>query len=751
MKKRVMLAKIALLVVGCVGCGTADNSVEPGPRVSDQSEALLEVDLASDTEWTLSIDGGAPRPIKVPAGGYNSDRQDPPLIEMSVPTGFHDDPGHQMVKDHVLYQRTITVPRFGDRQAILVEFGAVNHGAEVFLVDGDSEILVTTHVGPLLPFNADLTHLVTPGKRYQLKVKAYTPWHYGHAVPVGFVYQEGWKEPEHGWASKFGFGITKYVRLAVYPEVRISDVFVQPSVSKASLAYDVWVRNHSKAARTVRVGAGLTSWNGDVWQYPALPETELTIPAESEEKVSIGPIAWTLGPDSYWWPNKPFREEYQARLHNLNLTLMEGESVLQRKGQRFGFVEWGEGPFYYLVNGVRINQVGDGTPESAMSEYDCYSVSPAFLPPTGPGTGCPETWKKYMRLGINTNRIHQSTPTRYMLEVADELGFMIIPETAIRGCQTQEWHDLHLPEAVRAMARFSRNHPSVCRYSLANEILPDWVPDMVDAIQLEDGTRPLVFHDNRLNRPARIKGRRTEAHAYAMMHYRAHPRPIEMITGLGEYAWRWDGHRQSGRDALFGNGGLEEFAWVGADMRRWDIAYMAGWDFINYWPNFLEGMSHQKHVWKQSSYPGDRVDGVDGWDSPVIRWLQKNFHPYLVMDVGVHEMNDAKSDLGRWPERTPSYAPGERIERRLEIFNDGLAGRDFVLEWEARWDSAQGPVVASGALRDMVIEPGFHKTVDLAFGAPKETTGNRKLFLVMKPKLQGAEVFREDDLYFTVQ
>jgi hypothetical protein len=182
------------------------------------------------------------------------------------------------------------------------------------------------------------------------------------------------------------------VRLAVYPEVRISDVFVRPSVSRASLTYDVWVRNHSKAARTVRVGAGLSSWNGDAWEYPALPDAELTIPAESEGKVSIGPIAWALGAESYWWPNKPFRKDHQARLHNLNLTLSEGESVLQRKGQRFGFVEWSEGPFYYLVNGVRINQVGDGTPESAMSEYDCYSVSPAFLPPTGPGTGPVIRW-----------------------------------------------------------------------------------------------------------------------------------------------------------------------------------------------------------------------------------------------------------------------------------------------------------------------------------------------------------------------
>ena len=705
------------------------------------------MNLASDTEWTLSIDGGPVRPIKVPGGGYNSDRQDQPLIEMSVPTGFAGDTGRKAVQDHVVYQRTITIPRVSDHQVTLVEFGAVNHGAEVSLVDGHSETLVTTHAGPLMPFAADLTHLVTPGRQYVLKVKAYTPWHYGNKVPVGFAYEEGWKNPQHGWASKFGFGITKYVRLVVFPELRISDVFVRPSVTKASLTYDVWVHNHSKAAKTVTIGAGLTSWNGDGWKYPALPEAQLTIPGDSERKVTVGPIPWKLGPESYWWPNKPFREDYRARLHFLNLTLKDGKSVVQQKAQRFGFVEWTEGPFYYLVNGVRINQVSDGTPESAMSEYDCYSVSPAFLPPTGPNTGCPDTWKKFMRLGISANRVHQSTPTQYMLDVADELGFMLIPETAIRGCQAQEWHDEYLPQAVAEMARFSRNHPSVCRYSLANEIKPGWVPDLIDAIQQDDWTRPLVIEDNQANKPARIEGRNRKGHAYAMLHYRAHPQPIKMITGLGEYAWQWDGHQQGGRDALFGNGGLEEFGSVGAEMRRWDIAYMAGWDFINYWPNFLEGMSHAKHVWKQSCYPRDRADGVDGWESPVVRRVGKYFHPYLVMDVRLHELN-SKPD--NWPQHTDPYAPGQRIERKLEIFNDGLRGRRFSLEWVARWDSAEGEVVSSGTLDPIFVDPGFHKTTDLVLTAP-DTAVERKLFVVLRSSLEGKEVFREEEIYFLVK
>ena len=38
-------------------------------------DAQREIDLASDTAWTLSVDGGPPRPIKVTAGGWNSDQQ----------------------------------------------------------------------------------------------------------------------------------------------------------------------------------------------------------------------------------------------------------------------------------------------------------------------------------------------------------------------------------------------------------------------------------------------------------------------------------------------------------------------------------------------------------------------------------------------------------------------------------------------------------------------------------------------------
>ena len=48
-----------------------------------RAEPLREVDLASDTAWTLRIDGGPPRAIRVPGGGWNSDLQSPMIDTMA--------------------------------------------------------------------------------------------------------------------------------------------------------------------------------------------------------------------------------------------------------------------------------------------------------------------------------------------------------------------------------------------------------------------------------------------------------------------------------------------------------------------------------------------------------------------------------------------------------------------------------------------------------------------------------------------
>jgi len=329
--------------------------------------------------------------------------------------------------------------------------------------------------------------------------------------------------------------------------------------------------------------------------------------------------------------------------------------------------------------------------------------------------------------------------------VADELGFMLIPETAIRGCQLQKWHETYLPGSVMELARLSRNHPSVCRYSLQNEADPAWAAILADSISTVDPSHPLVFEDNQVGHPCRIDGKK--GHAFAMLHYVDYPKPSSTITGMGEFAWDWTQHSPGVQHA---GGGLEEFIYYATDMRLWDISYAAGWDFINYWPNFLEGMNHDKHAWKQSCYPGNRIDSADGWHSPVMHWAERYLHPYLVLDTGLHRMNRPGSDLAHWPSVTSSYHSGDTIKRGLILFNDGLTGSTFNLTWEARWDSSEGQPVNSGTVQGIFIEPGFHKELRITLIAPQTKVDQRKLFVILKYKMGETEKFNENHVYFWI-
>ncbi len=748
--------KTLRLIAWVLLCAGYASAAENNPRAAYRyaPDALWEMDLASDTAWTLSIDGGRPRPIKVPGGGWNSDLQTPPIQVLKD------------VKDFVLYERKLVMPAEAAGQAVELRFGAVNYGCEVFL-DGKK---VGEHHGPQVAFTVDLTAAAVAGKEQTLQVKAFHRRHYNRGplvdnhgqklasaeVPVGFDFPGG-SDPAsiaeaktlsggYGGNTKLGYGIVRSIRLVVLPAVHVESTLVHTSVAKREFACDVWIRNVTDSARVIQVGAALSSWNRRAFNYPVVPSASVSVPAKGLAKVTLGPVAWTLGPESYWWPNIPFREDYLAQLHFLNVSLTEGNALRQQYPQRFGFVEHAEGPFYYTVNGVRVTGMSDATPEGGMSHYDAYATA-AFLPPTGPGTGCPETWRRYLRIGININRLHCSPPTDTMMAAADEVGFMIVPEAPIWGNGFSHYNPEFTPQTYHDMGLACRNHPSVARYSLTNEVREPkndpmkpwpWRPAIDDMREVDD-THPLVFDCQALGRVEGVRG----GHAWFMWHYGqgfAQANAKTGILGMGECAWETDGMADFVRQTLA--------------MRFKDWAYFAPWCWINFWPNFLEGMNAKLHAWKINDY-GDRRDGVDGWGSPIVQTVQWALNPYLVIDRGLLELNptikeNSKDGKVGWPYRLPVYAAGTKIERPIEVFNNSLSAGSFTVKWSAHWDSPAGPVVAQGAAGPLKIEAGYHATQTVTFEAPKPEAEERTLCLVLESVKDGERVMRDERSRLTV-
>ena len=691
------------------------------------------INLASDTAWTLRCDDGPARPIKVPGGGWNSDQQTPPIPSAAV-------------KDHAVYERRIAIPAEAQGRTVRVRFGGCNYGAEVWLDDTK----VVDHAGPMTPFEADLTGVAEPGKTHRLLVKAYTRMHYGEppSVPVPFDFNHGIPgvPSQYNGHTKFAYGLTGYVRLVVLPAVHVSDVFVQPSAAKKQLDCDIWVANSSQAARHVQLTAAFSSWNGKPWNYPSVPSRDLEVPAGKTVKVSLSDIPWTPGPESYWWPNIPFCEDYVATLHWLDLSLREGGKTIDGIRQRFGFVEHGEGDYYYTVNGVRYTSFSDSNSYGQIGEYDCWTETPCFQPPHDSVKGCPETWKRYQRLGFNSMRLSTSVPTETMLETADEAGYMLIPEGGSWGNGTARFHRENFGRQLQDTIRLCRNHPSVARYSLCNEPREqrdaNWPwRGIIDDARAADPSRPLVM-ETHAQGSGRVDGLQSGGHAFIMEHYGNIEKvgKGQGIRGMGEFDW--------------GTDNMGNYALNVRKLRLCDWAHFAPWSMVNFWPNLLEGMNHARHPWKFNNH-ADRTDGVDGWDSPLVKFLQRSQHPYLIQDLGVLAENSGpprghENGGAEWPYQMPIVSRGQSVEREVEVFNGGLSGHRLTLVWCARWDKPDGEIAVKGGEIPCEIEPGFHLTKKPSFTVPAPGHDLRPLYVLTESRKDGQTVFVGDGVCLKV-
>jgi hypothetical protein len=312
---------------------------------------------------------------------------------------------------------------------------------QVFIANASgSEFFVGVHHGPNMPFAVDISNATTPGGTYTLSVVSHPFTYYGGTVPSTFTYAETWTKPANGWSSRTPNGISKYAHLVIHPVVRFEELFVRCWTDNASLTVTAVLRNDGPGVVTVNLTGALSSWNASPWPYPSLPATLVNIGPRTLSAAIVLELPWLAPPESWWWPNRPFSSSYLTQLHWLNMTAVDASSgATARASQRFGFVQHAEGPFYYTLNGVRINQLSDATPEMGMSYYDAYTHA-AF----SPASAAADTWSRYMRVGMTTNRIHQSTPTQEMMDAADEVSRRCLGSAQIMHfhqarCQFDQW------------------------------------------------------------------------------------------------------------------------------------------------------------------------------------------------------------------------------------------------------------------------------------------------------------------------
>ena len=206
-----------------------------------------------------------------------------------------------------------------------------------------------------------------------------------------------------------------------------------------------------------------------------------------------------------------------------------------KKRQRFGFAEHAEGKYYYTVNGVRYTSFSDSNSYGQVGRYDCWTETPCFQRPHGNVKGCPETWKRYQRIGFNSMRLSTSVPTETMLETADEAGYMLIPEGGSWGNGKCKFNIEHFGPQLQETIRACRNHPCVARYSLANESIHgdggEWRA-LIDAAREIEQYAALRLRDQSECGVAPVQGIH-HGHACRMQHYEAIVKGGDFLRGMG--------------------------------------------------------------------------------------------------------------------------------------------------------------------------------------------------------------------------
>lgn len=375
------------------------------------------------------------------------------------------------------YRRGFTLPEHWLGSRVYLRLNGALHRAHVYVNDqyyGSSD-------DGLLPAEFDITPVLSQPGPHTLLIgveEAETNERGQALAPIG---------PQ--WAAE-NLGLWQSVFVQRRPAARVERVAIATSLRTRMLEADVLVANDSVTATTLTL-------HGRVYPAEAVPAaTEESTPLLTLPSVTVallpGATAETMlaafwSDPVIWWPHDP-------RLLALVVEVERGFRVTDRVVERFGFREIEQDGLGLRLNGVPLRLRGD-----------CW-----------PWVGPAQQHRDYARLGytmardtgVNVIRLHGMPFPSFYHELADELGMLLIAESAVYDSAGRVAKDSPVfweraRRHVAAMARRDRGHPSVIAWSASHELSRAWGREgeayyddqwtLYGALRRNDPSRPIFF------------------------------------------------------------------------------------------------------------------------------------------------------------------------------------------------------------------------------------------------------------------
>ena len=359
----------------------------------------------------------------------------------------------------IWYQRTLNIPAAWDGKQVMLNFGAVDYEAHVF-IDGQ---LVRLHNGTGSSFSCDITKYVQPGHSHNLVVQVNDNLRDGK--------QPGGKQcfdlNSGGCMYTRVTGIWQTVWMEAVDKEGLKSVFATPDIDQKQLVIRPQFYAENAANKLV-----VTLYDGN----KAVAKTSVTC---GDNSVVVLPVKNM----KLWSPESPF-------LYGLKYQVVKNGKIIDEVNSYAGMRKVHLAGGYFYLNNKPYYQ--------RLVLDQGYYPDGIWTAPTA------EALKKDIEMskavGFNGARLHQKSFEERYYYWADKLGYLTWGESASWGLNVnnEEACRNFISEWAELVER-DRNHPSLVTWTPLNEtwsannsgVYTRFVQNLYDMTKALDGTRPV--------------------------------------------------------------------------------------------------------------------------------------------------------------------------------------------------------------------------------------------------------------------
>lgn len=362
------------------------------------------------------------------------------------------------------YRKSFVVPESSKDKEVFIEFDGVYRNSEVW-INGN---FVGKRTNGYISFSYQISDYLN----------------YGADTNLVAVKVDNTPQPNSRWYT--GSGIYRNVRLVTKNKIHIPQwgMFVTtPKVSahKATVIAKFNVDNYSGNTQNIAIETFIYDNEGEFIAKSDIIEKRIYEPIEVEQNIEIeSPQRWSvLNPNLY----KAITKIY-----------LEGKEI-DRKETKFGIRTFRfDADSGFFLNGKQTKLLG------VCNHHDLGALGAAVNK-----RAIERELEILKEMGCNAIRTAHNPPTPGLLDLCDEMGFLVMDEAfdewkrrkAPKGYHLNwdDWHYLDLQDFIKR----DRNHPSIIMWSIGNEIPEQFdstgtniTKELVRIVKAIDTTRPVT-------------------------------------------------------------------------------------------------------------------------------------------------------------------------------------------------------------------------------------------------------------------